>query len=281
MGDIFAYTRSFRQLFRGRNILGQPILSLGMLASCLVLTDCGGGGSDSQSTPPPGEVTSVSVSPATANMPVGTTQSFAATVQGTGAFNPAVTWSVDGIVGGNSKYGTITADGLYKAPSTVPIPSGVPITATSVEDLTKFGNSTATILVPVVLNSITPSSASTGDVLTVNATFNINLIETPQMVFSGANGTSVSMSMQTSNGLTVVVPFGATSGPVYISVPPQPGGAITIAETSNSVQFTRQPNLLIHAPNKDLSSGETLQFEYRLLGANTPNVVSWTSDAGN
>jgi hypothetical protein len=282
MGDTFAYTRSFRQLIRERRILSRRILGFGMLASCLILADCGGGGgSGSQTTPPSAQVTSVNVSPTTATLPVGTTQPFTSTVQGTGAFNPAVTWSVDGIAGGNSTYGTITADGLYTAPSTVPNPSGVPITATSVEDPTKFGNSTTTILVPVVLNSITPSSASAGDVLTVNATFNINPIETPQMVFSGANGTSVSMTFQTANGLTVAVPFGATSGPVYISIPPQPGGAITIAETSNSVQFTRQPNLLIHAPNKDLSSGETLQFGYRLLGANTPNVVSWTSDAGN
>jgi hypothetical protein len=283
MGDIFAHNRSFRELFRGRNISSRRILGLGMLASCLILTDCGGGGSGSQSPPPPppSQVTSVSVSPATANLQVGTTQLFTATVQGTGAFNPAVTWSVNAIVGGNSTYGTIASNGLYTAPATAPNPTGVTIAATSFQDPTKFGNSTATILVPVVLNSITPSSASAGEVLTVNATFNINLIETPQMVFSGANGTSVSMSMQTGNGLTVDVPFGATSGPVYISVPPQPGGVITIAETSNSVQFTRQPNRLIHAPNKDLSSGETLQFEYRLLGANTPNVVSWTSDAGN
>jgi hypothetical protein len=222
----------------------------------------------------------VSVSPTTANVLLGATQSFTATVQGTGAFNPNVTWSVSGIVGGNSTYGTITADGLYTAPVTVPNPSNVTVTATSVQDSTKLGNSTATILVPVVLNSITPRSASAGEVLTVDATFNINVIETPQMVFSGANGTSVSMSCQTATGLTVVVPFGATSGPVSMSIPPQPGSGASVV-TSNSVPFTRLPNLLIHAPNKDLSSGETLQFQYRLLGASTPNVVTWASDSGN
>jgi hypothetical protein len=279
MGDTIARIPSFTQLVPGP-ITIRWILGLGMLACCFVLADCGGG-SGSQPPPPPSQVTSVSVSPATANLQVGATQLLTATVQGTGAFNPAVTWSVNGIVAGNSTYGTITTDGMYAAPATVPNPSGVTIEATSVQDPTKFGNSTTTILVPVVLNSITPSSASAGDVLTVNATFNINLIETPQMVFSGANGTSVSMGMQTNNGFTVTVPFGATSGPVFISVPPQPGGTITIAETSNPVQFTRQPNLLIHAPTKDLSSGENLQFEYRPLGANTPNVVSWTSDSGN
>lgn len=249
------------------------------LALLSSLTGCGSGSSGGQ-TSPPSQITSVSVSPTTANVLLGATQLFTATVQGTGAFSPNVTWSVSGIVGGNSTHGTITADGLYTAPAAVPNPSNVTVTATSVQDPTKLGNSTATILVPVVLNSITPSSASAGEVLTVDATFNINVIETPQMVFSGANGTSVSMSCQTATGLTVVVPFGATSGPVSMSIPPQPGSGASVV-TSNSVPFTRLPNLLIHAPNKDLSSGETLQFQYRLLGANTPNVVAWTSDSGN
>ncbi len=242
------------------------------------LTGCGSGSSGGQ-TSPPSQITSVSVSPTTANVLLGATQLFTATVQGTGAFNPNVTWSVSGIVGGNSTYGTIAADGLYTAPVTVPNPSNVTVTATSVQDPTKLRNSTATILIPVVLNSITPSSASAGEVLTVDATFNINVIETPQMVFSGANGTSVSMSCQTATGLTVVVPFGATSGPVSMSIPPQPGSGASVV-TSNSVPFTRLPNLLIHAPTKDLSSGETLQFGYRLLGTSTPNVVTWTSDSG-
>jgi hypothetical protein len=257
----------------------RSLVLLYFLALLSSLTGCGSGSSGGQ-TPPPSQITSVSVSPTTANVLLGATQLFTATVQGTGAFNPNVTWSVSGIVGGNSTYGTITADGLYTAPVTVPNPSNATVTATSVQDPTKSRNSTATILVPVVLNSITPSSASAGEVLTIDATFNGSVIETPQMVFAGANGTSVSMSCQTANGLTVVVPFGATSGPVIMSIPPQPGSGASVV-TSNSVPFTRLPNLLIHAPNKDLSSGETLQFQYRLLGASTPNVVTWTSDSGN
>jgi hypothetical protein len=173
----------------------------------------------------------------------------------------------------------ITTSGQYSAPATVPNPANVTIAATSTQDATKFGNSTATILVPVVFNSITPSSASAGDIVTVDASFNFNLIEPPQVFFSATNG-MISSGLQMTNGLTVQVPFGATSGPVYISVPPQPGGAITIAETSNSVQFTRLPNLRVRAPSKDLSSGETLQFDWRLLGASTPSVVTWKADSG-
>ncbi len=283
---MITHSRSLFQRMTKDNVrLNRPprmVLDLSILAFLCALLGCGGGGSGSSTPPPPpSQVISVTVTPNSSAVLTGASQLFTAQVAGNGPFNSAVTWTVNGIVGGNSTNGTITTDGLYTAPTTPPSPSSVTVTATSVQDTTKLGTSTATILLPVVLNSITPSSASAGEVLTVNATFNINAIETPQMIFSGANGTTVVMSCQTASGLTVVVPFGATSGPVYISVPPQPGGTITVAETSNSVQFTRQSNLLIHAPYKDLSSGETLQFQYRLLGASTPNVVSWTSDSGN
>jgi len=245
------------------------------------LSGCGGGnGSDGGGgTAPPPEITSVSVSPATAQVAIGQSQSFTAQVTGTGAYSTTVTWSVNGISGGNSTCGTIVG-GKYTAPATVPSPSSVTVTATSVQDPTRSGTATATVLPPpVVLNSVSPSSGSAGDVLTVDATFNGSVIETPQMVFSGPNGTSVYSTFQTATGLSVVVPFGATSGPVYISVPPQPGSGASVL-TSNSLPFTRLPNLLLHAPNKDLSSGEPEQFEYRLLGASTPNVVEWTSDSG-
>jgi hypothetical protein len=250
------------------------------LAFLVALTGCGGNGGSS-SAGPPSQISSVTVSPGSVSLVPGQGQSFLAQVQGTGAFSSSVTWSVNGVAGGNSTYGTITSTGQYAAPATLPNPANVTFTATSVQHPTKSGNSTATILVPVVLNSITPTATIAGEVVSVSATFNFVVIETPQVVFSGTNGTSISMPLQTGNGLTVQVPFGATSGPVYLSIPPQPGGAITISETSNSVQFTRLPNLQVRAPKKDLSSGESLQLAWRVLGASTPNVVTWTADSGS
>jgi hypothetical protein len=252
-----------------------------VVAALLALASCGGGDSGSQPSPPsPPEVTSVTVSPATIPIQTGASQLFTAQVDGTGAFNPGVTWSVKGVTGGNSTYGTITTSGEYTAPAAVPPQNAFLIGATSVEDSSVFGTSSVGIYGSPMLTSITPSSASAGEVLTVDATFNSNVIETPQMVFSGLSGTSITMQMDTGNGLTVTVPFGATSGPVYMSIPPQPGSGMPVL-TSNSVPFTRLPNLLVHAPNKDLSSGETLQLDWRLLGASTPNVVTWTADSGS
>ena len=102
------------------------------------LVGCGGGGSGSQVTPPPppppSQVNSVTVAPSSAPVLTGASQLFTAQVTGTGPFNASVTWSVNGVNGGNSTVGTIVG-GEYTAPAILPNPSGVTITATSVQDL--------------------------------------------------------------------------------------------------------------------------------------------------
>lgn len=59
----------------------------------------------------------LSISPASVGITPGKTQQFSATLQGQS--NPTVTWSVDGVNGGNSTAGTVTAQGLYTAPSQI------------------------------------------------------------------------------------------------------------------------------------------------------------------
>ena len=66
------------------------------VASFLALAGCGGGGAGFQPPPPPPQVTSVTVSPTTIQIQTGGSQLFTAQVTGTGAFNPSVTWSVNG-----------------------------------------------------------------------------------------------------------------------------------------------------------------------------------------
>ena len=107
---------------------------------CLsLLLACGG----SSSSPPPPPV-SVSVSPSSADVATTTTQQFRATVTGTS--NTAVTWSVAGVTGGNATVGTISSTGLYMAPSSVPSPATVPVTAAAQADPTKSGAATVTIV---------------------------------------------------------------------------------------------------------------------------------------
>src|SRR6266478_1446648 len=107
------------------------------------LISCGKGSSG-----PPPVVITVSVSPASVNLTPGQTQQFTATV--TGTTNMAVNWQVNGVAGGNATVGTITTGGLYTAPSTVPNPATVTVTAVSQADTTKSGPASVTIQAPTV-----------------------------------------------------------------------------------------------------------------------------------
>ncbi|MGA2979868.1 MAG: PQQ-binding-like beta-propeller repeat protein [Terriglobales bacterium] len=201
---------------------------------------------------------------------------FTAQVTGTGSFSTGVTWSVQGVNGGNTTVGTIVA-GQYTAPAVAPTPSNFTITATSAQDTTKSGNSTVTVYAPASLISIVPNAASAGEQITINGQ---NLYGPTTAAFVGTSGTSISEPIEPSNSptqITVVVPFGAATGPVSVNLTPFQG----FNETTNAIAFTRLPNLLVHAPTKDLSSGETLQLDWRLLGANSPSVMNWTADSGN
>lgn len=63
--------------------------------------------------------TNLTLSPATAEKLPNGTQQFSVSAGGTGPF----TWTVNGVQGGNSTFGTISATGFYTAPAAVPTPS--------------------------------------------------------------------------------------------------------------------------------------------------------------
>jgi hypothetical protein len=88
----------------------------------------------------------VTISPASATVRTGATQQFTATV--TGTTNAAVTWSVNGLQGGNSTVGTVSSSGLYTAPSAVPSTNPVTVAAISAADNTKSGSASVTITPP-------------------------------------------------------------------------------------------------------------------------------------
>jgi hypothetical protein len=101
------------------------------------LVGCGGGGT---STINAGNVsanptiTLVSVSCSPSSIQVNQTSKCSANVMGTGAFDSSVNWSVDN--------GAIDKTGTYSAPATA---TTAKVTATSVEDATKFGTATVTV----------------------------------------------------------------------------------------------------------------------------------------
>jgi hypothetical protein len=82
----------------------------------------------------PPTIASVSVTCNPATVIVNATSQCAATVQGTGSYSSAVTWSASG--------GTINTSGLFTAPASA---GAVMVTATSTQDPTKSGEATVTV----------------------------------------------------------------------------------------------------------------------------------------
>ncbi|HEY1264215.1 MAG TPA: DUF1800 domain-containing protein [Terriglobales bacterium] len=140
-------------------------LCLAFCSALFFANGCGGG--NSNSGPPPG--VEVSVNPATANVRAGDTQRFTARVAH--ANNSAVTWKVNGTIGGDSTVGTIDASGLYTAPAFLPSPNNVQIMAAAVADPSAVGSSQVTLLNPkAVIAYISPST------LSPNASFTLNVV---------------------------------------------------------------------------------------------------------
>lgn len=112
-------------------------------------------------------VLSMTVAPPSTNLtPLGT-QQFTATVQGT--TDTAVTWSVNGVAGGNNTVGTINSDGLYTAPGGT---GGYTVTATSAALPSYSVNATATVIdaPPGVVSVLTYHNDDVRDGVNTNET---------------------------------------------------------------------------------------------------------------
>jgi hypothetical protein len=123
----------------------------------------------SAATNPP-TITSVAASCVPNSVQTGLTSQCTATVTGTGAYSSTVSWSVSGVAGGNSTVGTISAAGLYTAPSAVPTANPVSITATSTEDGTKSGSTMVTVTSAastIQISSLSESTANPFNLLTI------------------------------------------------------------------------------------------------------------------
>ena len=102
---------------------------------------------------------SVTISPATISVNVVTTQQFLDSI--TGGTNSVPIWKVNNVTGGNDTVGLIDSNGLYHAPSTVPSPNTVSVTAVSFEDQNVSATATVTITPAPVVTITSPSAPVT------------------------------------------------------------------------------------------------------------------------
>ncbi len=88
----------------------------------------------------------LAVCPSSSSVQTGSGQTFTATVANTA--DDSVTWEVDGVVGGNSTFGTISSSGVYTAPASVPAGSVVTIKAISNADQSVMSTTRVSITAP-------------------------------------------------------------------------------------------------------------------------------------
>ncbi len=185
-----------------------------------LLAGCASTGS--KSAPP---AVTVAVTPPSASVAVSKSQQFTASV--TGITNTAVTWSVTG----GAANGTISASGLYTAPSTVPNPAQVKVTATSQADAAKSGSANVTVTAgSTVVVMVSPSTATVANFGTQQfmATVNASSSTAVNWQVNGTTGGSQAFGFISSSGLYV-----APSG-----VPTKSdgkGGSITTTVTITAV----------------------------------------------
>jgi hypothetical protein len=98
---------------------------------------CGIAGSPPTGSVPPSSV-GVTVTPSSASVFLGATQSFQAIV--TGSSNTNVVWEVNGVAGGTASAGTVSTAGLYTAPMNMPSPPSATVTAISSADAQASGS---------------------------------------------------------------------------------------------------------------------------------------------
>ncbi len=132
-------------------------VSLGLLLALIfVNVSCTGTTKSSPGSTPPAQIT-VSVTPTAANVRAGAGQPFTASVSGT--TNHGVTWSVNGVVGGNATVGLITNTGVYTAPAVPTNPDTITISAASVADSGASGTSDVTLWnATPVLSNVSPAT---------------------------------------------------------------------------------------------------------------------------
>lgn len=228
------------------------------------------------------QITGVTLTPTSSTVDTASSQQFMASVQGSGSFSNAVVWSVDGEIGGDASVGTISSSGLYAAPQTLPNSSSVNVSAASAIDGTWSATAQVTLKQgPPTIAQISSTTANASDSMEINGTGFVFLGgSTVTVVFPGPNGIPLSvlpdLSTSSVTQLSIVVPLSAVSGQLYVQVEAADG---TVRQ-SNGVAFTRLPRLRIRAAQQDVSAGESVSFQSRILGSGTSETLTWSADVG-
>jgi len=225
----------------------------------------------------------VTVAPSSATVRTTRSRVFSATV--TGAPN-TVTWSVNGIDGGNTVAGLIDTSGVYTAPSVVPNPPSVTVRATSTTAPTASGSASATIIPLPTISSVSPSPVTAGAfMLTVTGagflagsvvSFDSSALPTTFVSPTQLKASGNAASPKTSVPLVVSTPDGEISNTFYVDVAAAPPVSVTISPTSATVRVNRTKQFTATVQN---TSNTTVTWKVNgVAGGNA--VVGTISSSG-
>jgi uncharacterized protein (DUF1800 family) len=230
------------------------------------------GGSTTPKTPQP-QNGQLAVSPVSADLRGGDTQTFSA-MEGGSSAAPAVTWSVNGVAGGNASLGTISAAGLYTAPEFPMVVTSLTIAAAETADATKTASSAVTLENPIPqVSTIAPASIPVGAfTLAVNGA---HFAAGAKVLFGSTvlNTTRVSSTKLTATGAAA----NSQVGNVAVTVKnPDPG---TISSTAVMAKVTGGSTsaitVSISPANATTSVGASLFFVATVTGTSN-QAVTWS-----
>lgn len=200
-------------------------------------------------TPPVG----ITISPANPTAKLHQTVQFTAVVSN--ASNTAVTWSVNGTVGGDTTVGTIDPNGLYTAPASYPGVGQITITATSVADPSQSASTSLTLDAGVQV-TVNPNAISmdlgTSQTFTASITGNTNAtVNWSVNGVAGGNATvgiidasgkyTAPSSMPPKSTVTITAtsqadPTASGSAQVTLTVPP---GSFSLSPSSTTLTLAK------------------------------------------
>ena len=216
----------------------RAINTLLLFAFSLVLSGCGGLTGDGSHPPQPGVV----ITPVTADVRVGDTEQFSAIVTDSkGVTGGTVKWFVEGKAGGNATVGTISEAGVYKAPTVLPNPPSIHVTATSTTDATLTSEAMVSLQNPVpTVSAVQPSPISVGDfTITVTGTKFVKGAQV-QLGSSALTTTFVSATQLTAKGTATQSQVGKAD---LVVKNPDPGAAASAP--AFSVQIAQPSNIKV------------------------------------
>lgn len=222
----------------------------------------------------------VSLSPNSASLAPGGSASFTATVAGTSVANPAVSWNVNNVPGGNSTLGTIASTGAdsatYAAPAIPSSPDVVTVEAISVADPSKSASAAVTISCAAA-NSLSPGTANVN--LGTTQVFIASMCVAPGTRItwevngiSGGNSTLGTVS-SASSGATTATYTPPAAVPASNPVTVEAVAGSQSASATVTIVSTGSISLSLTPPSATLAPGQTALFTASVTGSANSGVT--------